>query len=173
MILRSLLIALALVTSSFARDTWKFHCEAEKGDLTVSIPKQPLPLESYLSRLPIYTPDPPEKNAVIQSSTVRQLGMVSGHRILEAQIRIEKDYYTDFYVLLIETDSGRYLPIYAQQYNRGTRQPELTSFSVDDPRCSMQVIMRYSGTGAFYNTDDITVTVTPRNKIKLECNRKT
>ena len=171
--LRPFLILLSFSVSCLGQAAWRFHFEAEKGDTTVSIAKNSLTLEAYLLRIPSYCPDPLDKNAVVSASSVRQLGAVSGHRILELQVHIEKQYYSDLYVLLIETDPERYLPIYAQLYNRMVRTPELASFSVAHGRCIMQIIMRYSGTAASRTTDELTVTVEPSNEINLRCDRKT
>jgi hypothetical protein len=164
-------LLLTVVSSVSAADAWKFHCEADKGDMTASLRRQPASLDSYILELPRYSPDPPERDAVIQSTTVRVVGTFRKHRIVEAHIQFKETYYTDFYILLCETVPGRYLPIYAQQYGPG-RTPGLTSFSATDDRCSITVMVRYSGTGASKTSDNITLTEDARNGIKLRWKRK-
>ena len=139
--------------------------------MTASVPRQPASLDSYILELPRYSPDPPERNAVIQSTTVRVVGTFRKHRIVEAHIQFKEVYYTDFYILLCETAPGRYLPIYAQQYGP-SRNTRAYFFSATDDRCSITVVVRYSGTAASKTTDNITVTEDARNGIQLRWKRK-
>ena len=164
------LISLAVATARSA-EPWTFHCEAEKGDLTASVPRQPSPLDSYILELPRYSPDPLDRDTVIQRATVRVVGSYHTHRVVEAHLQFKENYYTDLYILLCEAQPGRYLPIYVQQYARGVRTPELTAFSSTGDRCSMTVVVRYSGTAASKTTDVITLTEDATAGLQLRTDR--
>lgn len=160
------------VVAARASDRWIFHYEAEKGDLTASVPQEATTLDAYLLELPRYSPDPIDPHAAIQRATVRVVGSYRTHRIIEAHIEYTESYYTDLYVLLCESQRGRYLPIYAQQYARAARTPQLARFSATDERCSITVVMRYSGTAASKTTDVITLTEDALGRLKLRSARK-
>ena len=159
--------------TAHAAEQWRFHCECEKGDTTVAIARHPAPLDSYLFALPPYSPDPLAKETFIRGSTARSVGEFRGHRIVEAHLELEKNCYTDFYLLVYETERGLYLPIYAQQYSRGTRTPKMSLFTATDKRCSMIVTVLYSGTGAQQTTDEITLSYDGQKQLQLRCDRKT
>ncbi len=165
------LLSLVLPTAR-AAERWTFHCEAEKGDLTASVPREPTPLDSHILELPRYSPDPLDRDAVIQRTTVRVVGSYRTHRIIEAHLEYKESYYTDLYILLCEAQPGRYLPIYVQQYARGIRTPELAAFSITDDHCSINVVVRYSGTAASKTTDVITLTEDDTTGLKLRSDRK-
>jgi hypothetical protein len=164
------LLSLAIATAR-AAEPWTFHCEAEKGAVTASVPRQPTPLDSHILELPRYSPDPLDRDAVIQHTTVRVVGSYRTHRIVEAYLEYKESYYTDLYILLCEVQPGRYLPIYVQQYARGVRKPELTAFSATEDRCSITVVVRYSGTAASKTTDVITLTEDATTGLKLRSDR--
>jgi hypothetical protein len=174
--LATFLLLLAATVSSFAagksEPLWKIHYEAEKGDMTVSVPNGPAPLDSYLHQLPSYSPDPFDHEAKIANTDVRIIGSFRAHQVVEAHIQVREPYYTDLYLLLYEMQPGLYLPIYAQQYNRGVRTPELTAFSTNDRRCSITVTVQYSGTAASRTSDNITLSQDGRGRVQLRCRHK-
>jgi len=164
------LLSLAIASARDA-ESWTFHCEAEKGDLTASVQRQPTPLDSYILELPRYSPDPLGRDAVLQHATVRVVGSYRTHHIVEAHLKYKDSYYTDLYILLCETQPGRYLPIYVQQYAKGVRTPELTAFSATEDRCSITVVVRYSGTAASKTTDVITLSEDATTGLQLRSDR--
>ena len=163
---------LGFSSAGLRADEWKFHCEAEKGALTAAIPRDATSLDDYLFTLPRYSPDPFGVGASIRGATVRSLGSFGTRRVIEVRLEVSGDFYTDYYVLLCEALPGRYLPIYGQQFNRGTRTPELASFAADAAGCSIRVIMRYSGTGAHQATDEIFLFEDETKKLQLRSKRK-
>jgi hypothetical protein len=166
------LVLLGFSSSATADDEWRFHCEAEKGSMTAAISRAPTPLDAHLFAPPRYSPDPLGDGASIRSATVRLLGSFGDRRVVEARLEVSGSFYTDYYVLLCEAEPGRYLPIYGQQYNRGTRTPELTSFGADAGGCSIRIMMRYSGTGVQQTTDEISLSEDPKKELQLRWERK-
>ena len=153
-------------------EKWTFHCEAEKGEKTASVPRTPGSLELYTHAVPRYSSDPLEADAVILKSSVKDLGKLGSHSIKEVRLELKEGYYTDFFLLLCEMKPGLYLPIYAQQYNRGVRSPEPVKFTSDDRQCRITVEMLYSGTEASRSIDELTLTKGDGQELQLTCKNK-
>src|SRR5687767_323273 len=86
--------------SSHGAERWRFHFEAEKGEITAETPNEPASLDKFLIEAPRFSPDPLAAEAVISGASVRKLGSLAGREILEARVRVRGDYYTHIYILL-------------------------------------------------------------------------
>ena len=160
------------VVSTCAAEQWSFHCEAEKGDQTASIPRQASTLDTYLLSLPKFSSDPLDATTTIQNSSTRQVGTIGGRRIVEVQLQIKESYYTDVYLLLCETESGHYLPVYAQQYRSDVKKPSLAEVVSKDGESTLTVVVNYSGSDPATTTDVVTLKSEGAKGLELKTLRK-
>ena len=151
---------------------WTYHYEAEKGDQIVTVPFSPQPIEAYTQRLPASSSDPLDRTATIEHATTKQLGSFSGHQIVEVRLQLRETYYTDLFIILCQTSGDRFLPIYAQQYHRGTRTPAIRDFSVGPDSATFEVAVSYSGSDPTSTVDQIIVRESPSQIISITSTRK-
>lgn len=170
------LAVLIIVTSAqlvHAADMWRFHYEAEKGDSDVLIPRNAASLQTFKSKLIQGSPDPLDKNASISKATSKILGTFHDRSIVEIRLQLKEGFYTDIYLLLIQTKSGTYLPIYAQQYNRCTRTPRDIDFKISDDIGIISVTMLYFGTEGSRTIDKIQLEYDPEHGVSAQTKRQT
>jgi len=151
---------------------WTYNYEAEKGDQSITIPFSPQPIEAYTQRLPVSGPDPLDSTTTIEHATTKPLGSFSGHQIIEVRLQLRETFYTDLFIILCETSEDRFLPIYAQQYHRGTRTPAIRDFSVGPDSVTFEVAMSYSGSDPTSTIDQIVVQESPSQIISITSTRK-
>ena len=151
---------------------WTYHYEAEKGDKSVTVPFSPQSIEAYTQRLPASSPDPLDRTATIEHATTKPLGSFSGHQIIEVRLQLRETFYTDLFIILCETSEDRFLPIYAQQYHRGTRTPAIRDFSVGPDSATFDVAVSYSGSDPTSTIDQIIVRESPSQIISITSTRK-
>lgn len=172
MILVVLGVLLVGVGCTAAPKVWTYHYEAEKGDQSVTVPFSPQPIEAYTQRLPASSPDPLDRTATIEHATAKQLGSFSGHQIVEVRLQLRETYYTDLFIILCQTSGDRLLPIYAQQYHRGTKTPAIRDFSVGPDSATFEVVVSYSGSDPTSTVDQIIVRESPSQIISVTSARK-
>ena len=168
------LICLAALAASHvvAGQTWTFHCEAEKGDQSATIARLAQPLEAYTQKLPTFSSDPLDSDARLLKATERIVATFKHHRIYEVKLEVKEAYYTDLFILICETDEDRFLPIYMQQYNRGTRTPRLQSVTCTATIGTLCVAVDYSGTGPTTTNDTIEISEIAPSTLQLKCDRR-
>jgi len=100
------------------------------------------------------------------------MGSFSRHQIIEVRLQLRETFYTDLFIILCETSENRFLPIYAQQYHRGTRTPAIRDFSVGPDSVTFEVAMSYSGSDPTSTIDQIVVQESPSQIISITSTRK-
>jgi hypothetical protein len=164
-------VILVGVGCTAAPKDWTYHYEAEKGDRSVTILFSPQPIESFTQRLPASSPDPLDSTATIEHATTRQLGSFNGHQIVEISLQLRETYYTDLFIILCQTSGDRYLPIYVQQYHRGTRTPTIRDFTIEPGGATFEVALSYSGSDPTSTVDQIVVRESASSSISVTSTR--
>jgi len=89
--------------------------------------------------------------AKINSAELKDLGEMDGMRVVEVRLALTDTYYTDALMILEEVESGRFLPVYVQDYNRDVRWPTASVITNEEDKIIVNAGMDYAGTGHFHN----------------------
>ena len=89
--------------------------------------------------------------AKINSAKTNELGKVDGLLVIEAQLVLTDMYYSDVVMILQEVESGRFLPVYVQDYNRDIQWPTANVITNEEDKIIVNAGMDYAGTGHFHN----------------------
>ncbi len=133
------------------RDNWPVFYDSEKGPTQLSISREAQSIDFYTNGIPAWNYDLPVPAAKINSPVMKDLGDVGGLRVIEVRLALTDTYYTDAVMILEEVDSGRFLPVYVQDYNRQVRWPTANSITKEKKQLTVNAGMEYAGTGHFHN----------------------
>jgi hypothetical protein len=111
------------------------------------------------------------KEMEVSDATVRKIGVVGSRAILEVRVRVRETYYAQIYLLLVEAQPGRYLPLYGQQYGPAIRTAKLTVAEFATRKARLQVRVDIAGTGGFWTLDEILIRTDDRGRLQLSTSR--
>ena len=154
-----LILCLALVLSGGLvgcstinqRQNWPVFYDCEKGPTQLSISREPQMIDFYANEIPKWNDDLRVPPAKINSAKINELGEVDGLRVIEVELTLTDMYYSDAVMILQEIDSGRFLPVYVQDYNRDIRWPVANVTTNEEDKIIVYAGMDYAGTGHFHN----------------------
>ena len=136
---------------------WPVFYDCEKGPIHLSISREPQTLNFYTNGIPDWNYDLRVPPAKINSAKINELGDVDGLRVIEVRLALTDMYYSDTVMTLQEVESGRFLPVYVQDYNRDVRWPSSNVITNENRKIIVNVGMDYEGTGHFHNHYKITI----------------
>jgi hypothetical protein len=153
-----ILLCLALVLSGglFGCSTmnrcnnWPVFYDCENGPTHLAISREPQIIYLYTNGIPDWNYDLRVPAAKINSAELKDLGEMDGMRIIEVRLALTDTYYTDALMILEEVESGRFLPVYVQDYNRDVRWPTANSIIKEKKKFIVKAGMDYAGTGHFH-----------------------
>lgn len=106
-------------------------------------------MDYYTNGVPDWNVDLHIPAAKISSSATEVLGVVGGLRVVQVRLILKDLYYTDAMMILEEVETGRFLPVYVQDYNQQVRRPVTTTIAEAQNKLSIIAGMNYAGTGHF------------------------
>jgi hypothetical protein len=130
---------------------WPVFYDCEKGPTQLHISREPQTMDFYMNEIPEWNYDLRVPPAKINSAKINELGKVDGLRVIEAQLVLTDMYYSDVVMILQEVESGRFLPVYVQDYNRDIRWPTANVITNEEDKIIVNAGMDYAGTGHFHN----------------------
>jgi hypothetical protein len=136
---------------------WPVFYDCEKGPTHLSISCEPKTLDSYTNGIPDWNYDLRVPAAKIKSAEIKNLGDVDGLRVVEVRLVLTDMYYTDAVMVLEEVGSGRFLPVYVQDYNRYVRLPSENVIAKEKRKFIVEAGMDYEGIGHFHKHYKITI----------------
>jgi hypothetical protein len=153
-----LILCLALVLSGGLlgcstinqRQNWPVFYDCEKEPTQLSISREPQMIDFYTNEIPKWNDDLRVPPAKINSAKINELGEVDGLRVIEVELTLTDMYYSDAVMILQEIESGRFLPVYVQDYNRDVRWPTANSIIKEKKKFIVKAGMDYAGTGHFH-----------------------
>ncbi len=104
----------------------------------------------YTNGIPDWNYDLRVPAAKITSAQINVLGEIDGLRIIEVQLALTDLYYTDVLIILEEVETGRFLPVYVQDYNHDVRWPSANVLAKEETEFTVNAGMDYAGTGHFH-----------------------
>jgi hypothetical protein len=158
-----LYLALVLIGGLFGCSTinqsqnWPVFYDCEKGPTHLSILREPQTLDSYTNGISDWNYDLRIPAAKINSAEIKNLGQVDGLLVIEVRLVLTDAYYTDAVMILEEVESGLFLPVYVQDYNRYTRSPSESVITKGEKKLIINTGMDYEGAGHFHNHYKITI----------------
>lgn len=137
---------------------WPVFYDSEKGPEQISISREPQAVDFYTNGIPAWNHDLIVPAAKINSSAIKELGNVDELRVIEVRLALTDMYYTDVVMILKEVESGRFLPVYVQDYNRHVRWPTTNRITTGRKQLTVDAGMDYAGTGHFRSRYKIVIT---------------
>jgi hypothetical protein len=125
--------------------------DCEKGPTHLAISREPQIIYLYTNGIPDWNYDLRVPAAKINSAELKDLGEMDGMRVVEVRLALTDTYYTDALMILEEVESGRFLPVYVQDYNRDVRWPTANVITNEEDKIIVNAGMDYAGTGHFHN----------------------
>jgi len=132
-------------------NNWPVFYDCEKGPTHLAISREPQIIYLYTNGIPDWNYDLRVPAAKINSAELKDLGEMDGMRVVEVRLALTDTYYTDALMILEEVESGRFLPVYVQDYNRDVRWPTANVITNEEDKIIVNAGMDYAGTGHFHN----------------------
>jgi hypothetical protein len=150
------------------RHNWPVFYDSEKGPTQLSISRAAQTVDFYTNGIPVWNYDLLFPAAKINSAAIQDLGDVDGRRVIEVQLALADMYYTDVVMVLEEVESGRFLPVYVQDYNRDVRWPTANIIIREKKQLTINAGMEYAGTGHFHHHYKITIAPNRNPVVELD-----